>query len=502
MNEKLKRRKLDALKRGVHRMGGDDAAPVSTHVVGIGRAGCDAVTEMLRSLEPAAPKFSALVVDIGDHDLIELQDLAASLPQDRADVAIVSLEVLPREALADALKHYPTFLSLEYPRVGWGADYEPWLTPAVGLPAAGGHFRRAAAKAVYGLAYYAAARPMERALRAFAASIEAAKSQVVIAIVFGLSGGTGSGIAVDLARHLSCRIFGRRLLVAGVGIMPCGGDTAEHSGSALFSVLNELDCLGDEAKNEGIVAPCGELFRNPFTAGFIMVPQQPVWESTQDLALTHHRVDQEIATLLTGQGGINLWETLRLLNWVAAPSTQHSAARTPWGPKWIHMLAFADAAGKPIAVTPAMPASLGLLGGYAPEYIEIRVASGNEATTIAVDVAAAFLPDVAPQIVIGGRESSVQFILPCVSKTDLAQFYEARDAYDALEYEEKVLDHSLLLEQGVVLSEASTQLEGMAGASLWGRNWTAVSLSDLRGGDGPTLDAGGQHELRQLGYPA
>ncbi len=66
MEERLKRRKLDALKRGVHRATGGEALPVATHVVGIGKAGAGAIVEMLRRLKPGAPKFTALAVDIGD----------------------------------------------------------------------------------------------------------------------------------------------------------------------------------------------------------------------------------------------------------------------------------------------------------------------------------------------------------------------------------------------------------------------------------------------------
>ena len=504
MTDKLKRRKLDALRRGVHRAGGGEALPVSTHVVGIGKAGAGILAEILRSLQPGAPKLFALAVDIGDRDLTELRAIAAGLPPERAEVEIISLDVPTREALLDVLRQYPEFLTLEYPQHLRRAGFAPWLAPTVELPRAGGHVKRAVAKAIYGAAYYGAPRALQQALRAFAARVDATRSQAVVAVVFGLGGGTGSGIAVDLARHLSNRIFGHRVLVAGIGIAPCGGDPPEHAGGHLFPVLNELDCLGDEGKNKGIVASCGELFRNPFTAGFIMVPQQQAWESTGDLAATQARGNREIASLLTSRGGANLWEMLRLLNWVAAPSTQHSAARTPWGPKWIHVLGFADAAGQPIAAGPSLPRQLGLLPGYRPEFIEARVsdAAGGDVGALASGLEAAFAPDVPPQIVDGGRAGSVQFILPSLSKMDLRVFYEARATYDAEGQDQRLLDHSLLLDQGVVLSEPSTRLEGMAGASLKGSNgWIAVPLTDLRGEDEePRRQTDAVRETHELGH--
>ena len=242
----------------------------------------------------------------------------------------------------------------------------------------GPHFERAVAKAIYGYDYYSGQRTLETALRSFATNIDTERSQAVVAIIFGMSGGTGSGIAVDLARHLSNGLFGRRVLAAGLGIAPCAGDHQAHTGARLFTVMSELDILGDENKNRGVVMSCGDLFRNPFTAGFIMIPQQHIWLATQDLTATNKRVDKEIAALLTARRGTNLLELLRLLNWVAAPSTQHSAARTPWGPQWIHMLAFAD------AVDPELRHNVGLLPSYRPEFIEIRVGDlDGEATDLA-----------------------------------------------------------------------------------------------------------------------
>jgi hypothetical protein len=91
MEERLKRRKLDALRRGVHRLSRDEVLPISIHVVGIGKAGTGAIAEILRSLKPGASKLSALAIDIGDADLAELRSLAANIPTGCAEITIVSL---------------------------------------------------------------------------------------------------------------------------------------------------------------------------------------------------------------------------------------------------------------------------------------------------------------------------------------------------------------------------------------------------------------------------
>ena len=46
MDSKLKKRKLDALRRGVHRIGVEPGLPFWVNVVGIGKAGADTVAEV------------------------------------------------------------------------------------------------------------------------------------------------------------------------------------------------------------------------------------------------------------------------------------------------------------------------------------------------------------------------------------------------------------------------------------------------------------------------
>lgn len=488
---KLQQRKLDALRRGVHRVADADALPYGVHVIGVGGAGAKVVEQMLRDapddlLAISGSRLSALVIDIcasGDATLASVQALASRFPAESSHVETLALALPGATALAHSQRTHRAHLELEYPQLQGCAESPPWLADDMALPHADAPVPRALAKAVYGQAYYESQKPMAAALKRFAASTNATQGDAVVCIVFGLGGGTGSGIALDLARHLSTGIFGRRVLVLGIGIAPCAGDAAAHRGGAVFPVLNELDALCDEAQNRGVVQACGELYKNPFTAGFLLVPQQPSFALTHDLAATHARVDREIAALLTARRGANLWEVLRLLNWIAAPSTQHSAARTPWGAKWMHVLGFADALRAPDAATRELHDQLGLLSGYAPEFIEVRVSeAGDAATAWAAALDASFAPEAATRAAAGGVPGSIQFVLPRVGKADLALFFEVRDAYDQLSPHERVLAHALLLERGVVLCEPSTRIDGMAGAGLGGGSaWVAITLDAMRG---------------------
>jgi hypothetical protein len=69
-----------------------------------------------------------------------------------------------------------------------------------------------------------------------------------------------------------------------------------------------------------------------------------------------------------------------------------------------------------------------------------------------------------------------------VAKVDFAQFYAAREAYDSLDWEEKLSHHSWLLDLGVMLSEPAIRFDGMAGECLWGcACWVVVPYDQIRG---------------------
>lgn len=477
---KLQQRKLDALKRGVHRIADSAALPFGVHLIGVGGAGIRVIEQFLRDapadlLDVAGSRLTVLALDIGEPDLAGVHALASKFPAGRAQVETIALALPSQGSLQDTVSRYRDFMKLEYPLYHANPDSAAWL-PDMALNA-GEPVPRAVAKAVYGRAYYDGDRPLHAALKRFARSLEATLGDAVVCLVYGLGGGTGSGIAPDLARHLSNGIFGRRVLVTGIGIAPHEDD--ERDAASLFPVLAELDCLCDDDKNRGVTLSCGDLYKNPFTAGFVVVPQ-PGGASAES---TRALVNRELAAFFWQRRGANLWEALRLLNWVAAPSTQHSAARTPWGARWIHLFGFGD--GRRAPQGPDVNAGLGLLPGYVPEFIEMRVADSADSAASSAWAGAlndALRPEVPTHVVAGATPGSVQFLLPRLAKTDLSMFGRARAAYDALPTNQRQPLHALLLEHGLLLCEPSSRLEGMAGASLGaGNHWIAVPMAALRG---------------------
>ncbi len=488
LDAKLQRRKLDALKRGIHRVPADATTAFSVHVIGVGKAGCALLTRMLGDVTASyladdRVRLTMLAVDVADVELAKVREVAASLKTERVQVETIALNVPSKGELQDSLTRLPQSLQLEYPLYHFNPHYQPWISADTTLPSEDGHVDRALAKALYSRTYYDGDRPLAAALRRFRKSVEATSLDSVVCVVYGLGGGTGSGVAVDLARHLSTVEFGHSVVVVGMGIAPCDGDSPEHRSSALFPVITELDCMLDETKNRGVVAAFGDLYRNPFTGGFIVIPQQPVWHATHDLAATHERVDRELSSLLLRDHGAQLWETLRFLNWVAAPSTQHSAARTPYGAQWLHLWNFIDIDGGAKSNAAQWLRQLGVRDSYTPEIVELRTANpaGQGHAGIAASIDQFFKPEAATLASPGGVPGSVQFILPRLRKTDIDLFFTAQEAYDKQQPAQKILDHAWLLELGIILCEPGTHLQGMAGAGLWSdESWIAVPYDDIR----------------------
>ena len=498
----LIKKRMQALKLGgVHRTKEDSSSlPTTIHIVGLGKVGADFITQAIEEapddfLADSRQRFTALALDIGGQNLQQVEAAAKKLPSDQAQVRTLALEIPERAELFSSLRRYREYLKLEFPRYYWNPNYEPWLPEGIDISESGEALPRALTKAIYGMSYYESPNLIEQELEAFAKSVTDTLCQTVVCIVFDLGDSVGNGIVVDLARHLSNVKFGRRALVLGIGIVPCEGDLQPQQASTLFPVLNELDCMLDQEKNDGVVQVWGDLYRDPFTAGFLMVPQKPAWEKTKDIAATHKQTYTELASFLMDNQSLDLYESLRLLNWVGASPTQHSAARSRYGKRWCHIFGTMDLNSE-IPAAENLPGLFGLVGDkYSPDFFEIRTAASSETvsdeklTEVADTLNKAFSPLVEAGIVRSGSDgkSIARFILPGPSKNDLEIFFQSRDVYDQLSWDEKLLVHSWLLELGVLLSEPAIRFQGMAGECLWGcACWVVVPYDAIRGEESTT----------------
>lgn len=94
------------------------------------------------------------------------------------------------------------------------------------MPEAGKLVPRAVSEGIYNREYYEDG-PVAKELDAFAHSINASRTVPIVFVVFSLADGTGSGMVVDMARHLSSVKLGRHHIVVGDGVLPDSeGDAA------------------------------------------------------------------------------------------------------------------------------------------------------------------------------------------------------------------------------------------------------------------------------------
>ncbi len=508
-------------------------APHCIHAVGIGKAGAQMVDALVRTgeiedtLEDPRARFTALAVDIGEQDLHEVRDYGKGLdgrleergiPSERAQVRTVAMEVPDKDDLFGSLRRYREYLKVEYPRYYWNPNYEPWLPEDLELPKAGGHFPRAVAKAIYNTSYYEGG-PVAQEIDAFVESINNTKLPSIIMIFFSLGGGTGSGMVVDLARHIANVKLGSRIPVVGVGVLPFSEDPEECSGGNLFATLNELDCMLDEQKNQGVMAVWGDLYKNPFSGGFFVLPQEHAWQRLSRYTdagepairhglrtkVTNKFVDDSFVRFIVQDYGRNLFRLLRPMGSTGAPHESIPAGERNWT-----VFDIAKYTHPGVQVLPGEPMSKwrevisswiehipewsGLKEGFKTEYIEAHTVA---ARTLWNDNMQNKLEETLGEYLMPGDDGTLNttlieffdeltvysnLIIPGVARTDLTAFFEARDKYDAMEWDEKLLAHSWLLDLGVILSEPSIRFEGMAGECIWGcACWVVVPYEALRG---------------------
>lgn len=510
-------------------------APHCLHAIGIGRTGMVYIEALLRTgeiedlLTDPRATFAVMVVDIGDQDMGVVTDYANAfkkrlvsrgIPAERFQFQAVALPVPERDEFFEGMNRTREFLKLEYPRYYWNPNFESYVPHKYELPKAGNHFPRAVAKGIYANAYYAGERPMDVALRKFVDQVEAATLPSMVMVCFGMAGGTGSGIVVDLARHLSNVKLGRRIPVIGVGQLSHSGDPAEYYNNATqYTTLNDLDCMLDDDKNAGVTAVWGDLYRSPFTGGFFVVNPEHSWQRLAAYTTTGEKeVRQNFKQMVTNRftadsfmrfavldSGRVLFKAMRPAGFTGAPHETLSAKSRNWtlfdvaklshpgvqvlpgeaGSKWDAVLAqWID----------FVPKYSGLKDGFKTDYAEVHVYASRD---MGFDLISKGMKDLITKQYLLEGDSTYQtenheffdaltayaiVILPGVAKTDLNAFWECQKNYDKMTWEDKLNEHAWLIDIGPMLSEPAIRFEGMAGECIWGcACWVVVPYDQLRG---------------------
>lgn len=271
------------------------------HVIGIGRTGGAYVEALLRTgevedtlaLEGSA--LSGLLIDIGADDVNIPNDYARSLKSRLAERAISAerfhyesfdLDLPERDAFSGKLEA----VRAPYEAAG-GINLMPELPADFTLPDSQKHVPRAVAKAAGVFGLYLDEAPLAAAVERFADKVRASENPSTILVAFGLAGGTGSGIAADVARKLNALDLGDAVKIVGVAQLSHSGDGAYENSLAQTLSLDALDGYARGPKED-----------NPFPGGCFIVSTEHSWQRlTAYTATGIRKVRQHFKQLVTNR---------------------------------------------------------------------------------------------------------------------------------------------------------------------------------------------------------
>ena len=455
------------------------AGPHCLHVVGIGRSGVGYIDGLLRTGEVEdlvsneGARVAALAIDVGDDDLLRAEGYAEALsdrmeeqgiPAERFNYQSISLDAPDANALVAAS--------------GNGKSYLPKNVKA---PAAGDHMSRAVAKAVYA---HASSGVLGDALSSFAAQVKGTGLRSRVMVCFNLAGGTGSGMATDLARDLHAELGGD-VSIIGVGQMPHSGDGDVPA--SLYASLTEFACMTDDAKNAEATKGA-EGYGNPFNGGFFVVNTEHSWQRLTSYTTTgergiRDRIRQEVVNKFAQDSFMRfaMRDTDGALNQALAAAGLTGDASVAGQPSsWVlyNLAKFThpgvqvlpgEAISKWHSVTDQWVGYLDRYSGVSDDYrANCAVVHVHAPRTIGFErLNAAIASKLAENFVKSGDASDIQManheffdhltayadiVLPGLSASDLVACGAARATYEALGAAQKKACHSWLLEKGIEVS--------------------------------------------------
>jgi hypothetical protein len=255
-------------------------------------------------LENDITRLALLAIDIADPEIRSLLEtdekiaksmIKAGIPRERLRVVAQSVKFPTAEAMFDFINQkYNEYL------VGEGAkldNFIPWLQSTMAIPpmAGGAGRRRALAKAIYALNYYQLGI-IRNCINVFK---EQALSSIItptIILVYGLGGGTGSGIFFDFVRHLR-KVMGSGVPIITFVITPCGGDDPPAKGCSAFTAMSELSLMLNKDYNQHVIDEFGELYRNPLNA-LVYLPLLPAYSKVGNIVSARREMDDMVVDML------------------------------------------------------------------------------------------------------------------------------------------------------------------------------------------------------------
>lgn len=294
------------------------------HPIGLGGAGTNVVETYLkdpRIIDRLAKTedlhLSLLALDVADGDvrrLLTTKDIVMreliqkGVTPTRIKVIAQSVKFPSPEAMFDFIySKYPDFLKMDGIDIS-RESYKPIVTTSIEIPPlAGGVARkRSLSKSIYALNYYQL-ETIKRMIEEYKDTLMRNPGSNISVIIFGLGGGTGSGIIIDFARHLR-KHAGASIPIIGLSILPVEADDPNVK-VAGYIALKELGFLLSPYKNRWVTETFSKAYENPFYA-FFFVPMRPVYNKLGSLQLTHEVVDSEIVDMLHTIASVDIADVL------------------------------------------------------------------------------------------------------------------------------------------------------------------------------------------------
>jgi len=255
-------------------------------------------------MENDLTRLSLLAIDIADPEIRSLQEtneqitkqmIKAGIPRERMRLIAQSVKFPTAEAMFDFINQkYSEYLIGEGSKL---VNFQPWLQTTMAIPpmAGGAGRRRALAKAIYALNYYQLGI-IRNCINSFKEQALSAIVTPTVVVVYGLGGGTGSGVFFDFVKHLR-KVLGSGVAIIAFVITPCGGDDPPAKGCSSFVALNELNLLLNKDYNDYVIKEYGEPYRNPLNA-LIYLPLLPAFSKVGNIVSARQEMDEMVVDLL------------------------------------------------------------------------------------------------------------------------------------------------------------------------------------------------------------
>ncbi len=310
------------------------------HLVGLGGTGVNLIQALIKSdrlqnlLQSEDFSIACLALDVADGDLNSLQGtykstleklVSQGTPVDKLWIRTLNIKFNTPDSLFEFMEKYDRYVEKEGIKID---DYQPWLKSSISIPPlAGGVGRqRALSKAVYNLNYFHYAE-LNSVMSVFKDRVLTSKFQPIVVVLFGLGGGTGSGLVLDFVRHLRSKL-GSSVPIIGLTILPSAADDLLARGPAPYNALMEMELYFNMSLNQKVVDRYGEAYRNPFNSLFF-IALDPVYNNRNNLMTAKKELDDSVIDVL------NLFGNFDLADLLARIGTNND-----FGSNWIHSAAY------------------------------------------------------------------------------------------------------------------------------------------------------------------